>query len=173
MEDIELYGFLVGDTGKFLRNTWTGSSFGQDYTIDDKHGKYLVAEYLFYYVVIGNLLYRVEGAPLIEASPRDNHMQMRVQIGQIAECLYGYSSGRCYVFPSHGCLEDILHRLPSAASQFGKKPAVSEEMKLYPFGNRQHHLPVRNRSEDLHGGKLAKLELSLFLARRAETSAFT
>ena len=43
IEDIELYGFLVGDTGKFLKNTWTNSSYsyGRDYTIDDEHGCYL------------------------------------------------------------------------------------------------------------------------------------
>ena len=76
-------------------------------------------------------------------------MQVRIQIGQIAECLYGYRRGRCYVFPSHGCLENISYRLPAAAGEFGKKPAVPEEMKPYPLGDGKHYLPVRDGSEDL------------------------
>ena len=98
---------------------------------------------------------------------------MRIEIGQIAECLDRYRRAGRYVIPSRGSLEKIPYRLPAAAGKFGKKATVSEEMKPYPFGDGKNHLAVGDGSEDLPGGELAELDLSFFLTRRAEASAFT
>ncbi len=98
---------------------------------------------------------------------------MRIEICEIAECLYGCHRAWRDVVPTHGGLKDIPYRLPTAAGELGKKPAVSEKMKPYPLGDGKHHLSVRNGSENLSGGELRELDLSFFLARREETAAFT
>ncbi len=61
--------------------------------------------------------------------------QIVIEIGEIAECLYGYHGAWCDIIPSHGGLENIPYRLPAAAGELGKKPAISEEMKPYPLGD--------------------------------------
>ena len=35
-------------------------------------------------------------------------MEVRIEVGEIAECLYGYHRAGCDVIPPHGGLEDIL-----------------------------------------------------------------
>ena len=82
-----------------------------------KHGEYPVAEYLLYCVVIGDFPYGMECAPVVETSPRYDHVDMRIEIGQIAECLDRYRRAGCYVIPSRGNLEKIPYRLPAATGK--------------------------------------------------------